>query len=285
MSFLSFFGDVILVEYDTENEKPRYGKARGHYRLNLQIFLIDLFGILLLAVGGITGFNALLSFIFSAAILWKVYFPLLLKGYPPIPLGLAVTALLTAIICFSVGGFTTLGSSTFLGSMLGILLTYTLSHIFVFKFQLHGAVKPYAESLLYAGYYHLNLTHIFVSSIFIASSGAVMDLAMDIAASMKEIKNNHPDISMVEHIRAGLRVGKAVISTMTTTLLLAFSANNISMFLLFMAKKLPMINIFNSSFISAEILNILVGSFGLVTVAPFTAVIAGLLYHKKKSKA
>jgi uncharacterized membrane protein len=36
--------------------------------------------------------------------------------------------------------------------------------------------------------------------------------------------------------------------------------------------------------VAAEILNILVGSFGLVTVAPFTAVVAGLLYHDKEKE-
>jgi uncharacterized membrane protein len=46
-----------------------------------------------------------------------------------------------------------------------------------------------------------------------------------------------------------------------------------------MAKGLPAANILNAPFVAAEILNILVGSFGLVTVAPFTAIVAGLLYR------
>jgi hypothetical protein len=39
----------------------------------------------------------------------------------------------------------------------------------------------------------------------------------------------------------------------------------------------------NAPFVAAEILNILVGSFGLVTVAPFTAVVAGLLYRFERT--
>jgi uncharacterized membrane protein len=106
-----------------------------------------------------------------------------------------------------------------------------------------------------------------------------MDLAMDIAASMDEIKRKHPGIGLFEHVRSGLRVGRAVIGTMTTTLLLAYSSSHITMFLLFMAKGLPAVNILNAPFVAAEVLNILVGSFGLVTVAPFTALVAGLLYR------
>ncbi len=142
--------------------------------------------------------------------------------------------------------------------MLGVLLTCGLALWFVHAFNLHGAVRPFAESLLYSGYYDLRLTEIFIASVFIASSGAVMDLAMDIAASMDEIKQNKPDIRVVKHIAAGLRVGRAAIGAMTTTLLLAYSSSHITMFLLFMAKGLPAENILNAPFVAAEILNILV---------------------------
>jgi uncharacterized membrane protein len=106
-----------------------------------------------------------------------------------------------------------------------------------------------------------------------------MDLAMDIAASMDETKRNNPEIGFFKHVRSGMRVGRAVIGTMTTTLLLAYSSSHIAMFLLFMAKGLPSANTFNAPFVAAEVLNILVGSFGLITVAPFTVLVAGLLYR------
>jgi uncharacterized membrane protein len=272
-------GKVVLVEYDVVGDKPGHGKARGYYRLHYQVVLIGLFGILLLGVAGITGLKAMLSFVFTAMVLWKLFFPLLLKNYPPLSTGLLIVGLLTAVITFSVGGLSKRGIATFAGAMLGVLLTCLLAVWFAHVFHLHGAVRPFAETLLYSGYTHLNLTDIFIASVFIASSGAVMDLAMDIAASMDEIKRKHPRIGMSEHIRSGLRVGRAVIGTMTTTLLLAYSSSHIAMFLLFIAKGLPMENILNAPFVAAEILNILVGSFGLVTVAPFTAVVAGFLYR------
>ena len=47
-------------------------------------------------------------------------------------------------------------------------------------------------------------------------------------------------------------------------------------------KIIPIEQIFNLNYVSAELLNTLVGSFGLVTVAPFTALVAGFLYRFKK---
>ncbi len=273
-------GDVVLVEYGLDKDSnPQNGLVRGHYRLRLQVALIALFGCLLLLVAGVTGLKAMLSFIFVAVVLWKLYFPLLLLGYPPLPTGLGVVALLTAVITLAVGGINRRGLATFAGSMMGVLLTCGLAVWFAGAFRLHGAVRPFAEALLYAGNYNLRLTDIFIASVFIASSGAVMDLAMDIAASMDEVKRKHPDISFLEHLRSGLRVGQAVIGTMTTTLLLAYTSSHIAMFLLFISKGLPVANILNAPFVAAEVLNILVGSFGLVTVAPFTALVAGLLFR------
>jgi len=281
MEFDEFYepGDSVLVEYDLAAGKPGNGLARGHYRLHLQWLLVGLFGLLLVGVAGVTGLKALLSFLFVAMVLWKLFFPLLLRGYPPLITGLGVVALLTAVICFSVGGLNRRGTATFTGSMLGILLTCGLALWFSRAFKLHGAVRPFAETLLYSGHLDLRLTEIFIAGVFIASSGAVMDLAMDIAASMDELKRNNPDIGPWEHIRSGLRVGRAVVGTMTTTLLLAYSCGHIAMFLLFMSKGLPPANIVNAPFVAAEILNILVGSFGLVAVAPVTTVVAGFLYQ------
>lgn len=274
-------GGIILVEHDVRDGRPVNAVARGHYRLRLELFLIGLFALLLLVVAGITGVKAILSFVFSAMVLWKLFFPLLLKGFSPITTGLLIVSILTAVICFSVGGLTRRGLSTFLGSMLGLLLTCGLAVLFVHLFHLHGAVRPFAEMLLYSGYYGLNLIDIFIASIFIACSGAVMDLSMDIAATMDELKLQHPQIGLLEHMRSGLRVGRAVTGTMTTTLLLAYSASHICMFMVFIAKGLSAENLLNAPFVAAEVLNILVGSFGVVAVAPCTVAISALVYRDR----
>ena len=105
-----------------------------------------------------------------------------------------------------------------------------------------------------------------------------MDIAMDIAASLEEIRHRHPDLPRRELILSGFRVGRSVTGTMTTTLLLAYSGGYSAMLMVFMAQGTPMINILNLTYVSAEILHTLVGSFGLVLVAPLTAVLGGWLF-------
>lgn len=275
-------GASILLEYELKEGRPAHPVARGHYRLHAELWLMALFAALLLILAGTTGAKAILSFVFTALMLWKILFPALLRGYSPIPAGFLVVAILTAAITFSVGGLNRRGLAVFAGSMLGLLLTAALAAVFASVFRLHGAVAPFAETLLYSGYLDLNLTRIFVTSIFLSSSGAVMDLAMDIAVAMEEVQAKKPDIGLWEHLRSGLRVGQAVLGTMTTTLLLAYSGSHITMFMLFLGRGLPLERVLNTPMVAAEVLNILVGSFGLVTVAPFTALVAAFLFRARR---
>mgnify|MGYP000317341876 CR=1 FL=1 len=55
--------------------------------------------------------------------------------------------------------------------------------------------------------------------------------------------------------------------TMTTTLLLAYSGGYIALLMTFMAQGTPIDNIMNYKYVAAELLDTVVGSFGLVTVA------------------
>ena len=51
--------------------------------------------------------------------------------------------------------------------------------------------------------------------------------------------------------------------------------------MVYMAQGTPIDHILNYKYVASEILDTVVGSFGLVTVAPFTALVAGILLTKK----
>ena len=163
------------------------------------------------------------------------------------------------------------------GSFLGILVTCLLGMFFTGAFRIHGAVMAYSESLLYAGYQHLNLTSIFMASIFIGASGAVMDLSVDICSAVYEVVRKRPDLSWREAARSGMNVGRSAMGTMTTTLLFAYSGGYVALLMVFMAQGTPLDSILNYKYVAAELIHTMIGSLGLVTVAPFTALCAGLL--------
>lgn len=143
---------------------------------------------------------------------------------------------------------------------------------------------PDSESLLYSGYQNLNLTSIFMSSIFVGASGAMMDLSVDITSAIYEVVQKKPDISWKEADISGMNVGRAAMGTMTTTLLLAYSGGCVTSLMVYMAQGTPIDHILNYKYVAAEILDTVVGSFGLVTVAPFTALVAGIMLTRRKKE-
>ena len=275
-------GDKALVVISCSGETITNVTMIDHYRISWELVMAVGFVLFLVLFAGRTGLRAIYSFILTVLAIWKLLVPLYLKGYNPIWVGLAVTLLLTILIIALVYGFDRRCAAAVSGSFLGILVTCVLGMLFTDLFKIHGAVMAYSESLLYAGYQDLSLTQIFMASIFLGSSGAVMDLSVDITSAVNEVVEKRPDISRWEAVKSGMNVGRAAMGTMTTTLLLAYSGGYIALLMVFMAQGTPLAHIFNYKYVAAEIIHTVIGSFGLVTVAPFTALCAGVMLAERK---
>jgi uncharacterized membrane protein len=270
-------GDRVLVVVDLAEggKEARYVNVIDHFRVDVLAILALLFLGLLVALGGWTGIKSVLSFAFTALVIFKFLMPSMLWGWDPIWTTLGVVALLEASAIFLIGGLTRRAVVAFAGAMGGVLLTALLADIVAKVLKIHGAVRPYAENLLYSGFGYLDLGGIFIAGVFLASSGAVMDLSMDIAAAMDEVREKRPAIGRAELVRSGMTVGRQVLGTMTTTLLLAYSSGYSALIMTFIAQGVPLINAVNMVFVAAELTHTLVGSLGLVLVAPLTAIAGG----------
>ncbi|MGF0039294.1 YibE/F family protein [Peptoniphilaceae bacterium SGI.131] len=274
-------GDKAFVVVSYKGEEITTVFMTDHYRLDKEAILAALFILLLLIFAKGTGLRAVLSFIDTILLIWKVLIPALLRGWNPILLSLVLVVLFTSMILSLIYGFDRRFLAASSGAILGILVTVILGYFFTDLFKLHGAVMESSESLLYAGYQHLDLTKIFIASIFLGSSGAVMDLSVDICSAVNEVVENKPDISIKEAISSGLSVGRAACGSTTTTLLLAYSGSFIALLMVFMAQGTPVNLMLNYKYVAAEIIHTVIGSFGLVTVAPLTAVTSGFLLTGK----
>lgn len=276
-------GDTALAVVSMNKDgEPTNVIMSDYYRLDKEGILAGIFILFLVIIAGANGFRAVFSFIISVLSIWKILVPLYLEGCNPIFTGLLVTAFLTVMIIYFVYGRDIKTLAAVMGSLLGTLTTCMMGVVFTDVFKIHGAVMSNSESLLYAGYQHLDLTAIFMSSIFIGASGAMMDLAVDITSAVNEVVQKKPDIGWKEAFCSGMNVGRAAMGTMTTTLLLAYSGGYVALLMVFMAQGTPVSHILNYKYVSAEILDTMLGSFGLVTVAPFTALVSGLLLTRKE---
>ena len=271
-------GDIAFAVINlSEDGLAAHVQVMDHYRTDKIIVLAALFILATVIIMGWMGIKILITFIFSAVMLIRILYPMTLRGFDPIIGALIITILIAALTLFLVGGLSRRALSAFLGTVGGVAFTAILSFAFTGWFNIHGAVRPFAEQLIYAGFGHINLAHLFIAGIFIAASGAMVDLAMNVAAAMDEIREQQPAITRTQLMRSGFHIARQSAGTMATTLLLAYSAENTAIIMTFIAGGFPFENILNMVWVSSEIVHTLVGCFGLTLVAPLTVLTGGIL--------
>ncbi len=273
-----------IIERDTEG-KIIFVNLVDHFRLDKEILLIGLFALLIIIFSGYTGVRTLLSFAFALLAIWKLLIPLMLKGYPPLLVSLGLGCLITVTTLIMVAGLTRKALAAICGAMACSLITVILAQIFTSYFGIHGAVMQGSESLLYSGFQNLDLTAVYTSAVYLACSGAILDLAIDISAALNELVVHKPEITRKELIRSGLTIGKSVVGSQTTTLLLAYMGSYLSILMVYMAQATPMMSIVNTQTVASEILHTFVGCIGLVLVSPATSILSAfILVRKDKGK-
>lgn len=198
----------------------------NHKRENYLYILVGLFFTLLLIFGGIKGFHAALSLIFTGIMIVFVMIPLIFfKGNSPMLVSIICTSIIAIISFILIGGFERKKTTAAIaGTLIGITCAGLLSYVFSNFVNLSGMNMDKGEQLIYiAQDYQIQIHGLMFASILIASLGAVMDVSMSIASSMQEIYTNNPDITMKELMKSGLVVGRDIMGTMANTLILAFA--------------------------------------------------------------
>ncbi len=251
-----------------------------HYRTNIEMMVVAALAAALIIFGGVIGCGALVSLVASAVIIWKLLIPLLLQGINPIAAAFVTVVVLTVIIDLLVAGFSKRCLVAVIGSLAGTLVTCGASILLTCLLKLDGGDLPYVVPLLAQSSMTIDTRGLYVGMMFLANSGALMDLSMDVAVSLEEIHYHKPDIRRMELMKSGLLVGRSVLGTMTTTLMLAYSGNYLSMLMYFAGQGTALTDVINFKYVASQLLNTLVGSFGLVAAAPLTAVLGCGIYLK-----
>lgn len=269
-------GDKIVI--GTMNKDGKLiGRALAFYRLPYLKLLFFIFAISLLLYSKTLGMKSLFSFFTSVYLISKFMVPLILKGNNPFEMTIITIILLTGVIIFSIG-INRKTFSAFCGTIFGLLLSIILTSIFSKVLNLEGFTMPMTSALLASGNFDLDFKDIFYSSIILSASGAAMDIAMDISASLKELIKVNPNLTPKELLKASFNIGNAVVGTMSTTLLLAYTGGNLTMMMFLLDREMSIYAIINSKVITAEILRTLIGTTALIIVAPITAIISIFVY-------
>jgi len=101
---------------------------------------------------------------------------------------------------------------------------------------------------------------------------------------MFEIKEINPEIKKGQLLKAGMNIGRDMIATMSSTLILAYTGGSLQLMLLFMAHQIPFVDIINQDGYATEVVRSLAGSIGLILTIPITAIAVGFLCEKPEEE-
>lgn len=271
-------GEKAMIGYTLNGNQVVGARMLEPLREGQLGWIFILFIVALLILAGWTGVKAIITFIFTILVIWKILLPYSLEGkFDPVLLAMLIVAGLCFITIFMIAGFNKKGLGAFLGAFSGCVFTWIILLLFGGPLKVNGATSSFSTTLRYSGYEHLDLLKLFYAAVILSATGAIMDVAIDIAAAMAEIKEKRPDIGRWELIGSGINIGKLVIGTMSTTLLLAYTGGALTMLMFLLAKGISIWRIFNMNYVASELLKTLSGTIGLTLVVPCTAIISGMI--------
>ncbi len=248
------------------------------------IVLVLLFFALLVIFGKKKGLKTVLSLLLTVLSVAFVFMPAILTGGNIYLWAVAVCIYIVFMTLITTDGISRMSLAASIGCVGGVLASLLLTFITDAFINISGNADPHSIYLLYIGE-GLDLRALIYASIIIGSVGAVMDVAVDIAASLKEIAAKIEKPTKHELFRSGINIGRDVIGTMSNTLVLAYIGGSMCSLLLYFYNNFAnAVYLFNIEIIIVELMQILVGSIGILLTLPLTAFVSAVIYTSKSSK-
>ncbi|EGY80002.1 YibE/F family protein [Peptoniphilus indolicus] len=276
-------GDKLLLRVTEEDSVIDTVKIQEKVRDKQVFMIVGLFIILLCVFGGISGVKTLLSLIFTLSMIFAVYIPLILRGYPPLLTSIIISIVAIIGTLFIIAGKSSKTTISIIGTSIGVICAGILAVIFGKYAALTGLAEDSAISLAYIPQYrNMNYEGILFGTILIGAIGAIMDVAISIASALYELKSINNEISKNEMIKSGMNIGKDMLGSMSNTLILAYVGSTLHLIILFIVYRIRMTEIINLDSIATEIIRAMAGSIGLLLTIPVTVIIGANYYCRKK---
>lgn len=276
-------GDTVSVRIDTYGVGEYEVSIYNYNRIPAMIAIVLAFALALILIGGWQGLRALLGLVFTVLCVVYLLLPLALRGWPTVPLTIAIVGITSAVSYYLLGGWQPKTVGAALGTLCGVAAAALLGQLAIQMVQITAYQMDEAEGLILArADTGLELSGLFLSGILIAAEGAVMDTAMSVSSAMAELKIKRPDIGRLELFKSGIHIGRDATGTMANTLVLAFAGSSLNMMVLIYSYHVSFNQLMNTDFVAEELVRGVAGSLGIILTVPCAAAITATLLTRKK---
>ncbi|MCR5010650.1 MAG: YibE/F family protein [Clostridia bacterium] len=283
--FVKVGDKVILLNYGAVYDTEEW--VFGNYARSEYIFVLGaLFLLLLVIFGRGKGLNTVLSLVFTCLAVFCVFIPGVLSGFNIYLLTILICVFTIVMTLILTNGISAKSVATMLGCGAGVLAAALITLISDRIMHLTGFIDEHSVYLQVLGENSnpINLRALIFAMITIGAMGALMDVAMDMASSLFEVKRHAPSISDKELFKSGMNIGRDVMGTMANTLVLAYIGSSLCTILLRITYSNSLMEMINTESIVVELLNAIVGSLGILLTMPLTALVCVVMYRGRHTQ-
>ncbi len=275
-------GDKVIL-YRLDNEGSDYEWVLGEYLRTDALMIMGIaFLFFLVIFGRLKGFNTIISLAFTCVAIFAVFIPSVLQGF-----NIYFWSIITCIFIITMSFLIIYGAnkkslSAGIGCLVGILVSGFLTLLMNRVLKLTGLVSEESLYVIRVNPTHpIDLKAIIFAAILIGAIGAIMDVSMSIAAALAELKEKleYTPFSLI--IKSGMSIGRDIMGTMANTLILAYIGSSLSVVLLLVSYNSSILELMNKEMIVVEILQSLVGSFGILVTIPVTSLVCAYLFSER----
>lgn len=238
------------------------------------------FAFLIMAIGLWRGLLALAGLVVTMAIIFGVLFPQILAGTDPLWATLAASVAILAINIPLCHGLSKITATAFLGTLGGLFSSVLFAKWFTNAVWLSGMANEDAVFLVWKTT-EIDPRGILLAAIILGAVGVFDDVAITQAESVFEIAKADSKLSARELYKRAMRIGRHHIASMINTLVLAYVAVSMPLFLLFMHSTAGWSDFLNTELVAEEIVRTLAGTSALILTVPLTTWLAAGIYKKR----
>jgi uncharacterized membrane protein len=272
-------GQRIIVCADTPENAEAYYTVFNYDRTLPLFILIAVFALAVILVGRRKGIRALLGVAFSLLTVIVFLAQAIFHGFNPIALTLLTVLLSTGVTLLLLNGFSRRTATGILSTLAGVCVTGIVFVIAAWTLHLSGYNSDTAEELLLVrDATGLSIRPLLLAGVLISALGAVMDVAVSLAAALEELVIVNPGLSRKDLLKSGLNIGKDMIGTMSNTLILAFAGTALNTMISLLAYGYQFHQLFSSDYLTIELTQGLCATLGVVLTVPIATGIASLLF-------
>ena len=255
-----------------------------YVRVHFIVILGVIFILLLVIFGRFKGFNSVLSMGLTCSVIFAVLLPAILSGRNiyMVSIIVCIYAIITTI--FVINGVNKKSVSAVVGCFGGVLAAGIITLVMSRTMELVGLTHGESLNLLHLFEDNpLDLNAIIFAGIIIGAVGAIMDIAVSISSALWELKIQMPNATFSDMFKSGITIGKDILGSSVNTLVLAYIGSSLTVLLFLLSHVNSLVRILNRELVLVELLQAIVGGFGIFLTMPLTALVCAALFANRKS--